>query len=116
MINVAYVEKVDSYVRDAMSKGVVCYIGGKCVYGSFYELIVLFKCMEDMLVMCEEMFGFVVAVTTFVDDVEVIRIVNVIIVGLVLYVYIFDVKCMFYFSEKFDFGIVGVNMGVIFIV
>ncbi len=113
LINAAHAEKVDSHVRDAMSKGAVCHTGGKRAHGSFYEPTVLSKCTEDMLVMREETFGPVAAVTTFVDDAEAIRIANATTAGLASYVYTSDVKRTFYFSEKLDFGIVGVNTGAI---
>jgi len=63
--------------------------------------------------MRDETFGPVASVTTFIDDAEAIRIANATTAGLASYVYTSDVKSTFYFSEKLDYGIVGVNTGVI---
>jgi len=113
LINGAAVDKVDSHVRDAINKGAICHIGGERAGGNFYAPTVLSKCNEDMLVMRDETFGPVASVTTFIDDAEAIRIANATTAGLASYVYTSDVKSTFYFSEKLDYGIVGVNTGVI---
>jgi succinate-semialdehyde dehydrogenase/glutarate-semialdehyde dehydrogenase len=113
LINAAHVDKVDSHVRDAVSKGAVCHTGGKRAHGNFYEPTVLSNCTQDMLVMREETFGPVAAIATFSDDDDAIRVANSTTAGLASYVYTTNVKRMYKFSEQLDFGIVGVNTGVI---
>ena len=66
-----------------------------------------------MLVMREETFGPVAAIATFSDDDDAIRVANSTTAGLASYVYTTNVKRMYKFSEQLDFGIVGVNTGVI---
>ena len=113
LINAAQVEKVDSHVRDALTKGAVRHLGGKRGSGTFYEPTILSKCTQDMLVMREETFGPVAAVTSFASDEDALRIANSTTAGLASYVFTSDLKRSHYFSEKLDFGIVGVNTGVI---
>lgn len=113
LINAAQVERVDAHVRDALSKGAVCHSGGKRADGTFYEPTVLSKCTDDMLVMQEETFGPVAAITTFVSDDDALRMANSTNAGLASYVFTSDLKRSYTFSEKLEFGIVGVNTGVI---
>jgi len=113
LINAAQVERVESHVRDALTKGAVCHLGGKRGSGTFYEPTILAKCTQDMLVMREETFGPVVAVTSFTSDEVALRIANSTTAGLASYVFTSDLKRSHYFSENLDFGIVGVNTGVI---
>lgn len=113
LINAAQVERVDTHVRDALSKGAVCHSGGKRADGTFYEPTVLSKCTDDMLVMQEETFGPVAAITTFVSDDDALRMANSTNAGLASYVFTSDLKRSYTFSEKLEFGIVGVNTGVI---
>jgi len=113
LINDAAVEKVDSHVRDALAKGAECHLGGSRANANFYAPTVLSKCTDDMLVMREETFGPVAAVTTFVDDAEALRLANATTAGLASYVYTKDMKRSYYYSENLEFGIVGVNTGII---
>ena len=66
-----------------------------------------------MLLMREETFGPVAAVTTFVDDADALRLANATTAGLASYVYTKDMKRSYYYSENLEFGIVGVNTGII---
>ena len=63
--------------------------------------------------MREETFGPVAAVTTFVDDADALRLANATTAGLASYVYTKDMKRSYYYSEKLEFGIVGVHTGII---
>lgn len=113
LINDAAVEKVDSHVRDALAKGAECHLGGSRADANFYAPTVLSKCTDDMLLMREETFGPVAAVTTFVDDADALRLANATTAGLASYVYTKDMKRSYYYSENLEFGIVGVNTGII---
>lgn len=82
--------------------------------GMFFELIVIMDVMLVMCLVCEEFFGFVGLVFCFEDEVEVIVMVNDIEYGLVVYFYICDYGCIWWVGEVFEYGMVGLNIGVIF--
>lgn len=103
---------------DVMFKGVEIVLGGK-VYvlgGLFYELIILINVISDMLVINEEIFGFVVFLFKFDKESEVVMVVNDMDFGLVFYFYFCDLVWVWCVFEVLDFGMVGVNIGLILIV
>jgi len=113
MISAAHAENVHAHVRDAIAKGATLHVGGERVRGNFYLPTVLSGCTHDMMVMQEEVFGPVAAISTFRDDDDAIRVANSTSAGLASYVFTRDVNRSFKFCERLDFGIVGVNTGVI---
>lgn len=75
MINVCVVDKIECYVYDVVVNGVCVLVGGKClleVGEYFYVFIVLVDVNSGMVLCGEEMFGFVVLLFCFVDEVEVV--------------------------------------------
>ncbi len=115
LIDDAAIAKVEEHVRDAVSKGAKVRTGGKrhSLGGRFYEPTVLADVSEDMLCMREETFGPVAPVVRFRDETDVIRLANDTEFGLASYFYSRDVGRIFRVAEALEYGMVGVNTGLI---
>jgi succinate-semialdehyde dehydrogenase/glutarate-semialdehyde dehydrogenase len=115
MIDGQAIEKVDQHVRDAINKGATLIAGGKphALGGFFYEPTVLANVSNDMQIMSEETFGPVAAVMKFETEAEVIAAANNTDFGLASYFYSRDIGRIWRVSEKLDYGMVGVNTGLI---
>ncbi len=115
LIDQAAIEKVERHVADAISKGARLVIGGKraSLGGTFYEPTVLANVTNSMLITHEETFGPVAPVIPFENDDEVIRLANSSQFGLASYFYSRDIGRVWKVAEALEFGMVGVNTGLI---
>lgn len=109
------VKKVASHVDDALKKGANAVTGGKrhALGGRYFEPTVLAHVTEDMLCMKEETFGPVAPVVKFTDESEVIELANHTEYGLASYFYSRDIHRVFRVAEALEYGMVGVNTGLI---
>ncbi|MBU3601710.1 NAD-dependent succinate-semialdehyde dehydrogenase [Polynucleobacter sp. AM-25C3] len=115
LIEQAALEKVERHVADALSKGAKLITGGKpsALGGTFYEPTILSNVTNDMLITYEETFGPVAPIISFESDEEVIRLANNSQFGLASYFYSRDIGRVWKAAEALEYGIVGVNSGII---
>lgn len=115
LINEAALAKVERIVADAVAKGARVIRGGKrhVLGGTFYEPTILLNAQPGMDLAREEIFGPVAPVFTFRSEEEAIRLANDTEYGLAAYFYGRDVSRIFRVSEALEYGIVGVNTGLI---
>lgn len=115
LINAAAIAKVEDQVADAKAKGAAVLTGGERheLGGNFYLPTVLTNVTDDMKITYEETFGPVAPVMRFNDEADVIARANSTDYGLAAYLFTRDVGRLFRVSEALDFGIVGVNAGVV---
>jgi len=115
LIEPAALTKVERHVADAISKGATLVAGGKCsvLGGTFYEPTILANVDKDMLITHEETFGPVAPIIPFASDDEVIALANDSQYGLASYFYSRDIGRIWKAAEALDYGIVGVNTGII---
>ena len=115
LINMAAVEKVEEHIADAVGKGARLVAGGSrhALGGSFFEPTVMADVDADMLISREETFGPVAPVFRFSEEDEVVRKANDTEFGLASYFYTRDIGRIWRVSEGLEYGIVGVNVGVI---
>lgn len=108
-------EKVTEHVTDAMAKGATVRTGGKqhVLGGRFYEPTVLSEVTADMKIMHEETFGPVAAVIRFHTEEEAIRAANDTSFGLASYFYSRDIGRVWRVAEQLEYGMVGINTGLI---
>ncbi|MBC7501245.1 MAG: NAD-dependent succinate-semialdehyde dehydrogenase [Herminiimonas sp.] len=109
------IAKVAEHVADARAKGATVVTGGKlhALGGHFYEPTVLSNVTADMQIMREETFGPVAAVMKFTTEDEVIAAANDTDFGLASYFYSRDIGRVWRVAEKLDYGMVGINTGLI---
>lgn len=115
LIDMGAVEKVEEHIEDALSKGAEIATGGKrhALGRSFFEPTVLTGVTKDMAVTTEETFGPVAPLFRFKDEADVIAQANDTIYGLASYFYANDLSRVYRVSEALEYGIVGVNTGLI---
>ncbi|QWE20872.1 NAD-dependent succinate-semialdehyde dehydrogenase [Polynucleobacter sp. AP-Kolm-20A-A1] len=115
LIETAALEKVEKHVADAISKGAKLIAGGKAsVPGkNYYEPTILANVTKEMLITSEETFGPVAPVIPFESDEEVIKLANNSQFGLASYFYSRDIGRIWKVAEALEYGIVGVNTGLI---
>ncbi len=115
LIEPAALEKVERHVADALSKGAKLIAGGKSssLGGTFYEPTILSNVTNDMLITYEETFGPVAPIIPFESDEEALRLANNSQYGLASYFYSRDIGRIWRAAEALEFGIVGVNTGLI---
>ncbi len=115
LIEQAALEKVEKHVADALSKGAKLISGGKrsSLGGTFYEPTILSNVTNDMLITYEETFGPVAPIIAFESDEEAIRLANNSQFGLASYFYSRDIGRIWKAAEALEYGIVGVNSGII---
>jgi succinate-semialdehyde dehydrogenase/glutarate-semialdehyde dehydrogenase len=113
LINMEAVEKVERLVHDALQKGAQLATGGHRLEGTFYQPTVLAGVRQDMDIMQEEIFGPVAPVTRFDTEEEAIQIANNTRYGLAAYFYGRDIGRIFRVAEALEYGMVGVNTGVL---
>jgi succinate-semialdehyde dehydrogenase/glutarate-semialdehyde dehydrogenase len=115
LIDEQAVAKVEEHVADARAKGAKVLAGGKphALGGHFYEPTVLAGVTADMKVMQEETFGPVAAVTKFRTEEEAIAAANNTEFGLASYFYSRDIGRVWRVAEKLEYGMVGINTGLI---
>jgi succinate-semialdehyde dehydrogenase/glutarate-semialdehyde dehydrogenase len=115
LIDMRAVEKVEEHINDATGKGATIVTGGKrhALGGTFFEPTVLAGVTTDMLVTNDETFGPVAPLFRFKDEAEAIELANNTQYGLASYFYSRDVGRIWRVSEALEYGIVGVNEGII---
>lgn len=115
LINEAAVQKVLAQVEDAVQKGGRLVVGGErhALNGTFMQPTVISGATSEMLVTHEETFGPLAAVYKFDNEQEVIFAANDTPFGLAAYFYTRDMARVWRVSEALDYGMVGVNAGVI---
>ena len=115
LIDAAAIAKVSEHVADATSKGASVALGGKPhdLGGTFYEPTILTGVTSDMAVATEETFGPVAPLFRFETEAEVVRAANDAEFGLASYFYSRDHARVWRVSEALDYGMVGVNTGLI---
>ncbi len=115
LIDEQAITKVKEHVADAQAKGARVIIGGKshALGGRFYEPTVLANITPDMKIMCEETFGPVAPIVKFSSEEEVIAAANHTEFGLAGYFYARDISRVWRVAEKLEYGMVGINTGMI---
>jgi len=115
LINMAAVEKVEHLLDDATAKGAKITLGGKrhALGGTFFEPTIVRDVTTDMAAAREEIFGPVATLFRFHDDADAIRLANDTEYGLAAYFYARDVGRIFRVMEGLEYGIIGVNEGII---
>ena len=115
LINEQAVEKVETHLRDALDKGARVGIGGNRINGSgfFFQPTVLLDVTTDMMVTREETFGPLAPLIPFRDEDEAIRLANDSQYGLAAYFYSRDIGRIWKVSEALEYGMVGVNTGLL---
>jgi succinate-semialdehyde dehydrogenase/glutarate-semialdehyde dehydrogenase len=115
LVNADTRDKVKSLVEDAVGKGAKVLTGGKAPEGPgyFYPATVLTNVPDSADMNREEIFGPVAALQTFKSEDEVILKANDTEYGLVAYLYTQDMSRGLRVSEKLDFGMVGLNRGLV---
>ncbi len=115
LIDERAVEKVEEHISDATGKGAKVIAGGKRhkLGGTFFEPTVLTGVTTDMLVTNEETFGPVAPLFRFKDEEQAIELANATQYGLASYFYARDMGRIWRVSEGLEYGIVGINEGII---
>lgn len=115
LINRAGVDKVASLVEDALAHGAKAAMGGNRsnAGATFYEPTVLTGVQPDMAIATSEIFGPVVPVIRFKDEDEAVRIANDTPYGLAAYFYARDLGRVWRVMEALEYGMVGVNDGIL---
>jgi succinate-semialdehyde dehydrogenase / glutarate-semialdehyde dehydrogenase len=115
LVNADTRDKVKALVEDAVNKGASVLTGGKAPEGPgyFYPATVLDKVPDSASLLREEIFGPVAALQSFNSEDEVIRRANDTEYGLVAYVYTRDLSRGMRVSERLDFGMIGLNRGLV---
>jgi succinate-semialdehyde dehydrogenase/glutarate-semialdehyde dehydrogenase len=115
LINAAAVDKVESLVGDALAGGATALMGGhrSDVGASFFEPTVLAGVNAQMAIASSEIFGPVVPLIRFKDEDEAVQIANDTPFGLAAYFYARDLGRVWRVMEALEYGMVGVNDGII---
>lgn len=115
LINESAVLKVEEHVADVLANGGAATIGGKrhALGGSFFMPTVLTGVTADMKIFREETFGPVAPLIKFKDEAEVIELANRTEFGLASYFFSRDIGRIFRVAEALEYGMVGVNTGLI---
>jgi succinate-semialdehyde dehydrogenase/glutarate-semialdehyde dehydrogenase len=115
LIDEAAVQKVESHIRDAQSKGAKILVGGHrhVLGGRFFEPTVLTDVTPQMAVAREETFGPVAPLFRFKTEAEAVALANDTEFGLAAYFYGRDIARVWRVAEALEYGIVGINTGII---
>ena len=115
LVNADTRDKVAAFVADAVAKGARVECGGTTPEGTgyFYPPTVLSNVSEDADCVHDEIFGPVAAIQTFTDQEDAIRRANATEYGLVAYVFSGDFKRALQVCERLDYGMVGLNRGLV---
>ncbi len=115
MIDMAAVEKVEEHIQDAVSKGAKVISGGSRhdLGGTFFQPTVLAEVNTDMKVTKEETFGPVAPLYRFETEEQALQMANDTEFGLAAYFYSRDIGRVWRVMEGLEYGIVGVNEGII---
>ncbi|MDP3978230.1 MAG: NADP-dependent succinate-semialdehyde dehydrogenase [Pseudomonas sp.] len=113
LINAEAVAKVERHLRDALDKGATLVAGGNSLGGNFFEPTIVSGVTAEMAVAREETFGPLAPLFRFSDEGDVIRQANDTEFGLAAYFYARDLGRVFRVAEALEYGMVGINTGVI---
>lgn len=115
LIDEKAVEKVEEHIADAVAKGGKVIAGGKrhALGHSFFEPTIVTGVTQDMKVAREETFGPLAPLFRFDTEADVIRMANDTEFGLASYFYSRDIGRIFRVGEALEYGMVGINTGVI---
>jgi succinate-semialdehyde dehydrogenase/glutarate-semialdehyde dehydrogenase len=115
LIDMRAVEKVEAHIADAVGKGARIVLGGQrhALGGTFFQPTILTDVTCEMAVAREETFGPVAPLFRFKTDEEAIRMANDTEFGLAAYFYSRDVGRVWRVSEALEYGIIGINTGLI---
>jgi len=113
LIEPSAVDKVERHVQDAIAKGGRVLTGGKRLHGQFFEPTVVADALANMICATEETFGPLAPIFKFHSEQEVIDAANHTEFGLASYFYSRDVGRIFRVSEALEYGMVGINVGIL---
>jgi succinate-semialdehyde dehydrogenase/glutarate-semialdehyde dehydrogenase len=113
LINKAAVEKVQRHIADAVAKGASIALGGKPLSGLLFEPTVLTNMTDKMKAATEETFGPVAPLFRFKTEAEAIAMANNTEFGLASYFYSTNIHRIWRVSEGLEYGMVGINEGII---
>jgi len=115
MINASAVEKVEEHVADALDKGAKVLTGGKRhkLGGNFFQPTIMTGVTQKMAVAKEETFGPLAPLFKFKKDADVVKMSNDTEFGLAAYFYSRDIGRIWKTAEQLEYGIIGINTGII---
>ena len=113
LIEPAALDKVQEHIADAVAKGGRIVTGGQRLQGQFFAPTVIANATQDMRVACEETFGPLAPVFRFETEQEVVAAANATEFGLASYFYSRDIGRIIRVSEALEYGMVGVNIGLL---
>ena len=113
LINRAAIEKVEQHIADALAKGAKLEVGGHALGGNFFEPTLLTGVTSAMAVAREETFGPVAPLFRFKTEEEAIEMANATEFGLACYFYSRDIGRVWRVAEGLEYGMVGINEGII---
>jgi succinate-semialdehyde dehydrogenase / glutarate-semialdehyde dehydrogenase len=115
LISERAVAKAEAHIEDAVAKGAEIAVGGRrhALGGTFFEPTVITGAASDMLLAQDETFGPLAPVFRFETEAEVLSAANATETGLAAYFFTRDSARVFRMMERLEFGMVGVNTGLI---
>ncbi len=113
LINTAAVEKVQDHIKDATAKGGTVLTGGHALGGTYFEPTIITGATQEMTFAHEETFGPLAPLFKFDTVDDVIEMANDTIFGLAAYFYANDLRRVIKVQEALEYGMVGVNTGLI---
>jgi len=115
MINQGAIDKVKDHIEDALSKGGKLICGGQShtLGGSFFTPTIIGNATTDMKMATEETFGPVAPIFKFKDEAQAIAMANDTEFGLAAYFYTRDIGRVWRVGEGLEYGMVGINEGII---
>jgi succinate-semialdehyde dehydrogenase/glutarate-semialdehyde dehydrogenase len=113
LIEEAALKKVERHVQDALALGARLLVGGKRLTGQFFEPTVIADATADMLCAKEETFGPFAPVFKFQTEQEAIDAANHTEFGLASYFYSRDIGRIYRVAEALEYGMVGINVGIL---
>jgi len=113
LIDEPAVEKVERHVADALEQGAQLLVGGERIEGQFFQPSVLVGVTADMAMSCEETFGPVAGISRFATEEEAVGIANDTPYGLAAYFYSQGLGRVHRVADALEYGIVGINTGLI---
>jgi len=115
LINKKACQSVNDLVQESKKQGAKAVLGGEPseMGGCYYPPTILTHVTNDMAIAQEEVFGPVASIIQFKDEAEAIKIANDTRVGLAAYFYTRDIGRVWRMSEALEYGIIGINEGII---
>lgn len=113
LIDQAAVDKVQSHIQDALSQGAQLVYGGQAEQGTFFQPTVLTEVPNTALLTRDEIFGPVAGLIRFSTEAEVVELANNTEYGLAAYFYSRDVGRCLRVGEALEYGMIGINSGMI---